>query len=175
MWSIIWNSSWKGNRVKPFPKWFWWLKCPTQIIGLTSLLYIICSTGAKGSAQTNKKIKVSVQKKGAKETEENSSLAHRTIRYTRVDRLQTLHLRVSVVALRYNSPDCPVWQRSNDSPAQRSTPTVDRQLNSARTVRAESEQCQKAHRTVNSTCPVRHRTIRCPKMSELQRSKPSQP
>jgi hypothetical protein len=23
---------------KPFPKWFWWLKCPTQIIGLTSLL-----------------------------------------------------------------------------------------------------------------------------------------
>jgi hypothetical protein len=32
------------------------LKCPTQIIGLTSLLEIICSTGAKGSAQTNKKI-----------------------------------------------------------------------------------------------------------------------
>jgi hypothetical protein len=29
---------WKGNRVKPFPKWFWWLNCPTQIIGLTSLL-----------------------------------------------------------------------------------------------------------------------------------------
>jgi hypothetical protein len=23
---------------KPFPKCFWWLKCPTQIIGLTSLL-----------------------------------------------------------------------------------------------------------------------------------------
>jgi hypothetical protein len=29
-------------------------------IGLTSLLQIICSTGAKGSAQTNKKIKVGV-------------------------------------------------------------------------------------------------------------------
>jgi cation diffusion facilitator CzcD-associated flavoprotein CzcO len=28
----------KGNRVKPFPKWFWWLNCSTQIIGLTSLL-----------------------------------------------------------------------------------------------------------------------------------------
>jgi hypothetical protein len=38
-----------------------------------------CSTGAKGSAQTNKKIKVRVQKKGAKENEENPSLAHRTV------------------------------------------------------------------------------------------------
>jgi hypothetical protein len=32
------QPKWKGNRVKPFPKWFWWLNCPTQIIGLTSLL-----------------------------------------------------------------------------------------------------------------------------------------
>jgi hypothetical protein len=23
------SANWKGNRVKPFPKWFWWLKCPT--------------------------------------------------------------------------------------------------------------------------------------------------
>jgi hypothetical protein len=30
-----------------------------------------------------------------------------------------------------------------------------------RTVRAESEQRQKAHQTVNSPCPVRHRTVRC--------------
>jgi hypothetical protein len=29
---------WKGNRLTPFPNWFWWLNCPTQIIGLTSLL-----------------------------------------------------------------------------------------------------------------------------------------
>jgi hypothetical protein len=34
---------------------------------------------------------------------------------------------------------------------------------------------QKAHRTVNSACPVRYRTIRCPKKSKLQRSKPSEP
>jgi hypothetical protein len=32
---------------------------------------------------------------------------------------------------------------------------------SARTVRAESEQRQKAHRTVNNDCPVHHRTVRC--------------
>jgi hypothetical protein len=36
----------------------------------------------KGSTQTNKKIKVRVQKKGAKETEENPGLAHRTVRCT---------------------------------------------------------------------------------------------
>jgi hypothetical protein len=29
---------WKGIRLTPFPNWFWWLNCPTQIIGLTSLL-----------------------------------------------------------------------------------------------------------------------------------------
>jgi hypothetical protein len=32
---------------------------------------------------------------------------------------------------------------------------------------------QKAHRTLNSTCPVRHRTVRCPRLSELQRSNPN--
>jgi hypothetical protein len=54
-----------------------------------------------------------------------------------------------------------VCQRSNGSEAQQSTPTVACSVNSARTVRAESEQRQKAHRTVNSACPVRHRTVRC--------------
>jgi hypothetical protein len=47
-------------------------------------------------------------------------------------------------------------------------------VNSAWTVRTEPEQCQKAHRTVNSACPVWHWTVRCPKMSELQQSKPSE-
>jgi hypothetical protein len=32
---------------------------------------------------------------------------------------------------------------------------------------------QKAHRTVNSTCPVQHRTVRCPSLTELQRSNPN--
>jgi hypothetical protein len=35
-------------------------------------------------------------------------------------------------------------------------------VNNAWIVRAESEQRQKAHRTVNSACPVRNRTVRCP-------------
>jgi hypothetical protein len=46
-------------------------------------------------------------------------------------------------------------------------------VNSARTVRAESEQRQKAHRTVNSDCPVHHRTVRWSQLSELQRSNPN--
>jgi hypothetical protein len=37
------------------------------------------STGVKDSTQTNKKIQVRVQKIGAKETEENRGLAHRTV------------------------------------------------------------------------------------------------
>jgi hypothetical protein len=36
-----------------------------------------------------------------------------TVRCTREDRPQTLQLRVSQAQLRYNSPDCPVCQRSN--------------------------------------------------------------
>jgi hypothetical protein len=34
----------------------------------------------------------------------------------------------------------------------------------------ESEQGQMAHRTVNSACPVHHRTVRCPRRQKLQRS-----
>jgi hypothetical protein len=34
----------------------------------------------------------------------------------------------------------------------------------------ESEQCQMAHRTLNSVCPVHHRTVRWPRRQKLQRS-----
>jgi hypothetical protein len=112
----------------------------------------------------------------------SSAIIHRTVRCATGQCLvhqgrstPTLHLRVFGQQLRYNSPDCPVCQRSNSSQAQRSTPTVAYNVNSARTVRAESEQRQKAHRTVNSACPMRHRTIRWPRLSELQWSKPSEP
>jgi hypothetical protein len=33
----------------------------------------------------------------------------------------------------------------------------------------ESEQRQVAHRTLNSACPVHHRTVRCPRRQKLQR------
>jgi hypothetical protein len=51
------------------------------------------------------------------------------------------------------------------------------------TATMNSEQCrlstqsqsrrQKAHRTVNSDCPVHHRTVRCPTCQKLQRSNPN--
>jgi hypothetical protein len=150
------------------------------------VLYIIYSTGAKGSTQTNK---VRVQNKGAKETEENPGLAYRTVRCAtgqclvpRVDRLQTPQLRVSQRPLRYNSPDCPVCYQTVRCASEATTIERNGQLqrspanvNSVRTVRVELEQRQKAHQTVNSACPMRHQTFRCPKMSELQRSKLSEP
>jgi hypothetical protein len=56
---------------------------------------------------------------------------------------------------------------------QRPSAKVNSERYSARTERAESEQRQKAHRTVNSDCPVHHRTVRWPHPSELQRSNPN--
>jgi hypothetical protein len=52
---------------------------------------------------------------------------------------------------------------------QRSTATAFNALQCA----PESEQRQKAHRTVYSTCPMHHRTARRPHLLELQRSNPN--
>jgi hypothetical protein len=117
------------------------VECPTQIIGLTSLLLIIYSIGAKGSTQTNKKIKVRVQKKGAKETEENLGLAHRTVRCAS-----------GVTAIQRNG-----------------------RLQKREQCAQKSEQASEAHQTVNSTCPVPHRTVWCDMKSALQRSESSEP
>jgi hypothetical protein len=79
-----------------------------------------------------------------------------SIRCTREERLQTLHLRVSQAHLRYNSLDCPVSQRSNGY--------------LCATVDSDSEQCSTVHATevradgqrgtglsgVAPDCPVPH-------------------
>jgi hypothetical protein len=46
-----------------------------------------------------------------------------SVRCTRTVQSQTSHSRVFASALLYNSPDCPVHQRNNCYPAQRSTAT----------------------------------------------------
>jgi hypothetical protein len=46
-------------------------------------------------------------------------------------------------------------------------------VNSARLRAQKSEQHQKAHRTVNRTCPMHHWTVRWPHLSELQQSNPN--
>jgi hypothetical protein len=90
---------------------------------------------------------------------------HRTVRCAtgqcpvpRAVRLQTCHLQVSKAALHYNSPDCPVYQRSNDYLAQRSSAKA---WTMSEQCAKKSERTSEAHRTVNSTCPVPHRTVRC--------------
>jgi hypothetical protein len=87
--------------------------------------------------------------------------------------LRTCHLREFWEPLRYNSPDCPVCQRSNGytAPADVCNGTV--KVNSARLHAQKSEQRQKAHRTVNSDCLVHHRTVRWPIYKKLQRSEPN--
>jgi hypothetical protein len=66
-----------------------------------------------------------------------------------------------------------VCQQSNDYTA----PTVDCnatvQRYSARLRAQKSEQRQKVHHTVNSDCPVHHRTVRWPRSQKLQLSNPN--
>jgi hypothetical protein len=63
-------------------------------------------------------------------------------------------------------------KRSNCSKRQRSSATVTVNRNSADCAQSQSRR-QKAHRTVNRTCPVHHRTVRWPSCQKLQRSKPN--
>jgi hypothetical protein len=66
-----------------------------------------------------------------------------------------------------------VCQRSNGytSPTVVCNGTV--KVNSARRHAQKSEHRQKAHWTVNSDCPVHHRTVRWPSCQKLQRSEPN--
>jgi hypothetical protein len=54
-----------------------------------------------------------------------------------------------------------------DSNGNLKSATVHRQFTQSQSRR------QKAHRTVNSDCPVHHRTVRWPRLTELQRSNPN--
>jgi hypothetical protein len=75
--------------------------------------------------------------------------------------------------LRYNSSDCPVCHAEQ----RLTSPTVvcksEQCVNSARTARAESEQALEGAPDSEQGCPVHHRTVQWPHMSELQRSNPN--
>jgi hypothetical protein len=62
-----------------------------------------------------------------------------SVRRTRTVQSPNNHSRVSPGALRYNLPDCPVHQRSNDYFAQRSHAKAKEQMNSVQLCAAESE------------------------------------
>jgi hypothetical protein len=64
-------------------------------------------------------------------------------------------------------------KRSNGYLRQRSSATLQEQ-GTVRGLRVQkSKQAQMAHRTVNRTCPVHHRTVRWPTCQKLQRSNPN--
>jgi hypothetical protein len=78
------------------------------------------STGAKGSQKTNKKTEKGFKYREQKLAEVCPGLTHRTVRCATGQcpvhqglQLRTAHLRDFWEPLRYNSPDCPVCQRSN--------------------------------------------------------------
>jgi hypothetical protein len=110
-------------------------------------------------------MEVRVQIKRSKETE--YALVWRTglsgvppdsVRCTRTIQSPTSDNRVSSGALRYNSLDCPVPQRSNDYQRNGRLQQCPCQCYSAR---QKSEQRSEAHQTINSVCPLQHRTVRC--------------
>jgi hypothetical protein len=113
-------------------------------------------------------IQVRGQIQRSKRNQECCGLAHRTVRCTRSVQGWTSHSRVSPGTLRYNSSDCPVCHRTvrctSGATAIQRNGRLQRRPNSA-TVENSAWQSQSAesevHRTVNRTCPVWHRTVRC--------------
>jgi hypothetical protein len=103
-----------------------------------------------------------------------------SVRCARVDQLQLATFGFLVMPLRHNSPDCLLCHRTvrcaKRSNSRQINGRVQRSADTA-TVRGQFAQSQsrrqKAHRTVNSTCPVHHRTVRWSQLSELQRSNPN--
>jgi hypothetical protein len=99
------------------------------------------------------------------------------VRCSKEERPQELaSLGNSFGLLRYNSPDCPVYTGlSGVTAGQRllQAPTATCGAFNARQRAQRSGTPMLAHRTVYSTCPVRHRTSRRAQKSELQRSEPN--
>jgi hypothetical protein len=95
------------------------------------------------------------------------------------DRLRTRHLREFWRPLRYNSPDCPVGHWTVRCASGVMAPCANGRLQrNSKTLQCapaciSQSRRQKAHRTVNSDCPVHHRTVRWPTCQKLQWSEPN--
>jgi hypothetical protein len=104
----------------------------------------------------------------------HSAIIHRTVRCSKEERPPELaSLGNSFQLLRYNSPDMSGVHRTVR--CNYGATTTSRQRSTATTINArQSSQASGtpmlAHRTLYSTCPVRHRTSRRAQKSELQRS-----
>jgi hypothetical protein len=114
----------------------------------------------------------------------NSAIIHRTVRCTpdsvrcskEEQPPELASFENSFQLLRYNSPDCPVYTGlSGVSTEQRLllAPTATCGAFNARQRAQKSGTPMLAHRTLYSTCPVRHRTFMRAQKIELQRSEPN--
>jgi hypothetical protein len=139
------------------------------------------STGAKGSTQTKKKSKTGFKKKGGKPTEGCLGLAHRTVSGAPPDSVQcTREIHSELLSFGFLESHSAIIHRTvrcaKRSNGRQRNGRVQRSADTA-IVRGQFAQSQsrrqKAHRTVNSTCPVHHRTVRWPHLSELQWSNPN--
>jgi hypothetical protein len=130
-------------------------------------------TGAKGSQQTNIKTEKGFKYREQKSAEVCPGLAHRTVRCTRDSNSELLTFgnsggRSTII---HRTVRCctglsgvPAEQR-----LLRANGRLQNALNALQCA-PESEQRRVAHRTLNSVCPVHHRTVRCPRRQKLQRS-----
>jgi hypothetical protein len=142
------------------------------------------STGAQGSHQTNTKTEKGFKYREQMLAEVCPGLAHRTVRCATRQcsvhqglQLRTAHLREFWRPLQYNSlsggaPDSARWRTGlSGVPAEqrllRANGRLQNTLNALQCV-PESEQSQMTHRTLNSACPVHHRTVRWPRRQKLQ-------
>jgi hypothetical protein len=112
-------------------------------------------------------------KESKRQPKGSPGLAHRTVSGAPGNRTPKLPPSGFWEPLRYNSPDCPVCQRSNGYTAPTIVCNGTVKVNSACLRAQKSEQRQKAHRTVNSDCLVHHRIVRWPTCHKLQRSEPN--
>jgi hypothetical protein len=107
----------------------------------------------------------------------DSTIIHRTVRCSNEERPQELvSLGNSLRLPRYNSPDMSGVHktvRCNSGATAISAPTATCSAFIARQHAQRSGTPMLAHRTLYSTCPVRHRTSRRAQKSVLQRSEPN--
>jgi hypothetical protein len=119
-------------------------------------------------------------KKSKRQPKGSPGLAHRTVRCATGQclvhqgvPLRTCHLREFGRPLRYNSPDCPVCQAEQWLQAPMVVCNGYSEQEQCRLHAQSQSRRQVAHRTMNSTCPVHHRTVRWPRCQKLQRSEPN--
>jgi hypothetical protein len=122
--------------------------------------------------------KLGFKRKEQKETEEKPCLAHRTVsRAPGVvqSELFTFGFLRRRSAIIHRTVRCTT--RLSGAPSRATAPSATVDYNGhCRTLQCATVRGRiRAHRTLNSSCPVLHRTVRWDMKSALQRSKPSEP